>query len=85
LVLTAENLMKANFHLRQNSCKFGFVTQFGTVVNSVDPIYSPEALFLIYRLAEIQRWWSFKTICMWKMAKVQVEGVWLCFPQIAAS
>jgi len=44
LVLTAENLMKANFHLRQNSCKYGFFTQFGTVNNSADPIYSPEAL-----------------------------------------
>jgi len=48
LVLTAENLMKAHFHLRQNSCKFDFVTQFGTVDNSVDPIYSPEALFLCF-------------------------------------
>jgi hypothetical protein len=47
-LLTAENLMKAHFHLRQNSCKFDFVTQFGTVDNSVDPIYSPEALFLCF-------------------------------------
>jgi len=46
LVLTAENLMKANFHLRHNFCKYGFVTQFGTVNNSVDPIYSPETLLL---------------------------------------
>jgi len=48
LVLTADNFMKVNFHLRQNSCKYGFVTQFGTVNNSVDPIYSPEALFLCF-------------------------------------
>jgi len=48
LVLTAENQMKANFHLIKNSCKYGFVTQFGTVDNSVDPIYSPEALFLCF-------------------------------------
>jgi len=40
--------MKAHFHLRQNSCKFDFVTQFGTVNNSVDPIYSPRALFLCF-------------------------------------
>jgi len=48
LVLTAENLMKENFHLRHNSCKYGFVTQFGTVNNSVNPIYSPETLFLCF-------------------------------------